>query len=233
MAVKFEIPNPLPIDWVKKPVSSARSGVDILNDGRVHCWIEHETIRGVAPEMLVWWFRNLEGTVTIDGVSYNRYRVWHPRDHLFAKYAKKNADGTVGVGSVIHLAEMLDARPDYLVHIYTEITKLDETGYIHQPRRHGLKLAEMKYEFERVNGGTGYKNSLTVGFRGLLGKLLNPLIRRLVFDEARGWAWVKHNVEEVGNFEFFLPKLFNLKTFKQVKEARPVRRTPLTITAVF
>jgi len=103
------------------------SGVEVLNDGRVYCWIRHDVVRGVTPEMLVWWFKNLEGTVMIDGIAYDRYRVWHPRDHLFAKYARKSADGTVGVGSVIHLAEMLDARPDYLVHIYTEITKLDET----------------------------------------------------------------------------------------------------------
>jgi hypothetical protein len=28
-----------------------------------------------------------------------------------------------------------------------------------------------------------------------------------VFDEARGRAWIKHNIEEVGNFEAFLPEL--------------------------
>lgn len=205
------------------------SGVEALNDGRVYCWIRHDVIRGVTPEMLVWWFKNLEGTVMIDGIAYDRYRVWHPRDHLFAKYARKSADGTVGVGSVIHLAEMLDARPDYLVHIYTEITKLDETGYVHHPRMHGLKLAEMKYEFKAVRGGTRYSNSLTVGFRGILGRLLNPFIHRFVFDEARGKAWIKHNVEEVGNFELFLPKLFKLENFKRVKGANAVRRTPLKL----
>jgi hypothetical protein len=29
-----------------------------------------------------------------------------------------------------------------------------------------------------------------------------------VFDEARGRAWITHNIEEVGNFETFLPKLY-------------------------
>jgi hypothetical protein len=227
--MRFHLPEPLPIDWIKKPVENASSGVEVLKDGRIFCWIKHEIVRGVTPKMLVWWFKHLEGTVMIDGVAHNRYRVWHPKDHLFAEYTKKNPDGTVGVGSVIHLAEMLDARPEYLVHIYTEITKLDETGYIHRPRIHGLKLAEMKYDFKELRGGTRYTNSLTVGYRGWLGRLLNPLIRRFVFDEARGKAWIKHNVEEVGNFESFLPRLYSLENFARVKRATAVRRTPLKL----
>ena len=203
-----DIPEPLPIDWICKPLNSARSGVEVLPDGRIYCWIEHETIKGVSPEMLVWWFKHLEGELEVNGVKYDRYRVWHPRDHLFAEYAKPNDDGAVGVGSVIHLAEMLGANPEYLVHIFTEITKLDETGFIHQPRIHGLKLAEMKYDFETADGGTKYTNSLTVGLKGVFSRVVNPLIRRLVFDEARGRAWLKHNIQEVGNFEFFLPRLF-------------------------
>jgi hypothetical protein len=206
--MKLRAPKPLPIDWVRKSVGSSRSGIEILPDGRLRCWIEHEVIRGVTPGMLVWWFKNLEGDVDLDGKLYDRYRVWHPEDHLFARYAKRNSDGTAGVGSVIHLAEMLNGRPEYLVHIRTEIIKLDETGYIHRPRMHGLRLAEMEYAFEPMDGGTRYTNSLTVGLRGWLGRIVDPLIRRFIFDEARGRAWIRHNVEEVGNFELFLPRLY-------------------------
>jgi hypothetical protein len=212
--MKLELPEPLPIPWLCKPVESAASGVEILSDGRVHCWIEHEIVQGVTPEMLVWWFSHLEGEVEIDGVKYNRYRVWHPKDHLFAEYAERGKDGKVGVGSVIHLAEMFDANPQYLIHIYTQIKKLDETGYVHHPRIHGLRLAEMKYSFERAATGTRYTNSLTFGVKGRLGRFVNPLVRRLFFDERRGAAWIKHNVEEVGNFEFFLPALYDAENKK-------------------
>jgi hypothetical protein len=34
------------------------------------------------------------------------------------------------------------------------------------------------------------------------------LIRGRLFTEAMGRAWLKHNVEEVGNLEFFLPALY-------------------------
>ena len=192
--MKIEKPKPLAINWLRKPVESAKSGMETLPDGRLRYWIEHEIIHGVTPKMLVWWFSHLEGEVEIEGEKYNRYRVWHPEDHVFLEYAKRNSDGTVGVGSVIHLAEMLNANPKYVVHIYTEIKKLDETGYIHQPRIHGFQLAQMDYEFAEVSGGTFYNNSLTIGLKGVLGKLLNQIIRKFIFDEKRGKAWIKKKI---------------------------------------
>ena len=207
--------QPLDIDWIRKPVRSARSGVETLPDGRIHCWIEHETIHGVTPLMLVWWFSHLEGTINLDGKSYDRYRVWHPIDHISVKYHRRNPDGTVGVGSVIHIIEMLGANPAYLVDTLSEIMKLDEEGFEHHPRSHGVKVGEMKYSFEEVADGTRYTNSLTIGFSGIFGHVLNPLIKRFVFDNPRGEAWLKHNIEEVGNFEFFLPRLYSLENGRE------------------
>ena len=201
-------PDPLAIRCVCKPVQSARSGFEVLADGRIHCWIEHQVVRGVTPKMLVWWFKHLEGDMQYDGQRLNRYRVWHPRDHISIEYSRRNPDGTIGVGSVIHLIEMFGANPDYLMDVHTEITKLDEQGFAHRPRLHGLRLARMDYEFNAVESGTRYRNSLTVGAEGFVGWMVNPLIRMFVFDEARGRAWIKHNIEEVGNFESFLPRLY-------------------------
>lgn len=158
--------------------------------------------------MLVWWFKHLEGDVEYAGKKLNRYRVWHPLDHVAIEYAKKSSDGTVGVGSVIHLTEMLGANPDYLVAVHTEIVKLDEQGFGHRPRMGGFKLAAIDYEFKAVSGGTQYNNSLVIGTERFFGTVANPLIRKFAFDEARGRAWIQHNVEEVGNFEAFLPQLY-------------------------
>ena len=205
---KRSAPEPLDIRWVCKPVQSARSGFEILSDGRIKCWIEHELVRGVTPKMLVWWFKHLEGDMPYNGRRLNRYRVWHPRDHLSIEYSKRNPDGTIGVGCVIHLTEMFGANPDYLMDVHTEITKLDEQGFAHRPRLYGVRLAQMDYEFNAVESGTLYRNSLTVGATGIVGSIVNPLIRMFAFDEARGRAWIKHNIEEVGNFESFLPQLY-------------------------
>lgn len=196
------------IAWIPKPVTNARSGVRLLDDGRVHCWIEHETVRGVTPQMLVWWFKNMEGDMEYQGRVVSRYTVWHPVDHVRFRYAKRLRDGGIGVGSVFHITEMLGARPDYLVNVLTDVVRLDEGGFSHRPRFHGVHAARMDYEFDPVKDGTAYRNSLTVGFEGWIGRLLNPLVRRFVFDESRGNAWIKHNIEEVGQLEAFLPQLY-------------------------
>ncbi|MDZ7865959.1 hypothetical protein [Acidovorax sp.] len=53
--------------------------------------------------------------------------------------------------------------------------------------------------------GIRFINSLTIG---LASGWARPLIRRFVFDTARGDAWILHNIEEVGQLERFLPDLY-------------------------
>ncbi len=201
-------PAPLPIPWQPKPLSSARSGLRVLPDGRLHCWIEHATVRGVTPEMLCWWFQHLEGEITHHGVRTQRYRVWHPLDHVQVHYHARCPDGSIGPGAVLHLTEMLGANPAYTGAVRSRIVRLDAGGFGHRPRVHGLPLAAMDYTFEAVPGGTRYVNSLTVGLPSAWARPLNALIRRFVFNRARGEAWLRHNVEEVGQFEHFLPQLY-------------------------
>jgi hypothetical protein len=63
----------------------------------------------------------------------------------------------------------------------------------------------MTYRFERVPAGTFYENDLTVGLPGA--RWFNESVLPRFFPEARGRAWLLHNVEEVGNLEQFLPAL--------------------------
>ena len=37
---------------------------------------------------------------------------------------------------------------------------------------------------------------------------LKPLAQRLAFPPGKGDAWLRHNIEEVGMFEHFLPALY-------------------------
>lgn len=70
----------------------------------------------------------------------------------------------------------------------------------------------MDYFFEPVADGGRYRNSLTVGVPGIWAVPVKALLRRFVFDEARGHAWIRHNIEEVGNFEAFLPSPYAAET---------------------
>lgn len=207
------VPEPLALPWGLKPMGSARYGIDTLRDGRTRYWIRHGVLAGVTPRMLAWWFSHLEGDVMVEGRPVNRYRVWHPYDHVHASYARRLADGSVGPGAVIRLKEMLGANPRFVVDIHSEIEKLDEEGFIHNPVVHGIRgLARMEYTFRRVPEGTLYENCLVFGVPGSAGRWLRPLIERIAFPAGKGEAWLRHNIEEVGMFENFLPALYRAET---------------------
>lgn len=207
-ASRRALPAPLDIPWRCKPVDSARTRISVLDDGRLHLEIWHELIRGVTPDMLLWWFRHLEGDMAYAGGVYPRYRVWHPRDHVAVSYGKASAGAPVGPGVELHIREAFGRRPEFFIDARSIIEKLDIEGFEHHPRWHGLPIAAMHYRFQRAQAGTYYVNSLTMGFAGRRARVLNWLIRTFVFGEARAQAWIRHNIEEVGNFESFLPALF-------------------------
>jgi hypothetical protein len=211
---RFErLPAPLPLPFALKPVSSAETGIEQMADGRTKFWIRHDIVRGVTPRMLAWWFRNLEGTIEFGGRRYNRYRFWHPGDHVHASYHRRLPDGSVGPGAQIRLIEVLGRNERYLVDTITTIERLDEGGYIHNPVLHGRTgLARMEYTFEPTARGTLYTNCLIIGSTAPWYPLVRPLVRAFGFTEGQGRAWLRHNIEEVGMFEHFLPELYRLET---------------------
>lgn len=205
--------EPTLVPWPLKPLGSAECGAERLPDGRLCYWIRHDVLKGVTPRMLAWWFAHLEGDVEVQGRRINRYRAWHPYDHVHASYARRLPDGSVGPGAVIRLREFLGANPRYEVNATTVIEKLDEEGFVHNPSAHGFTgLARMEYKFTPVSGGTLYENRLLIGAASGWRRALNPVVQGLVFDEARGVAWLRHNVEEVGMLEHFLPGLYRRET---------------------
>ncbi len=205
--------EPALVPWPMRPMASAQSGVRRLPDGRLCFWIRHEVLRGVTPAMLVWWFSHLEGDIEVQGRRINRYRAWHPHDHVHASYARRLPDGSVGPGAVIRLREYLGANRRFEVNVLTHIEKLDEGGYIHNPVTHGLAgIARMEYTFTPLAEGTLYENCLIVGGASGWRRWLNPLIERFIFSREQGIAWLRHNIEEVGLFEHFLPALYQQET---------------------
>src|SRR5712691_823036 len=102
-ASPWQLLPPRPVDWKMKPLSSARIERRNLPDGRVALRIEHELLRGVSPQMLVWWWGHIEGEMELHGRSYARYLIWHPVDHIHFAVLNRLPDGSVGVGSIFHL----------------------------------------------------------------------------------------------------------------------------------
>jgi hypothetical protein len=213
------LPAPVDVPWLLKPVSSADSGIDVFPDGRRRFWIRHDIVKGVTPRMLAWWFAHLEGDIVIGSRRYNRDRVWHPLDHVHASYAWRLDDGSVDPGAAIRLHEVLGRDLRHVVNVTSRIEKLDEEGFIHNPELHIVRgaprargLASMEYTFTSTPTGTLYENSLTLGQGTPSGRLAT----RLFLPAGHGEIWIKHNVEEVGAFEEFLPSLYYKETGRRI-----------------
>ena len=62
----------------------------------------------------------------------------------------------------------------------------------------------MEYTFRPVRAGTLYENCLILGGDSWWGTAAT----RLLMPRGHGEMWIKHNIEEVGAFEEFLPALY-------------------------
>ena len=200
---------PRPFGWAMKPLDSAEIGAKVLGDGRLELDIRHDIVKGVTPAMLGWWFRNIEGTMEHMGQTYPRYQVWHPIDHIHCDLARRAPDGTAGPSARYHIVEAFGGNPDFLVDSVADIAKNDDTGVTLTVRKFGLEVVRVEHTFTPVPEGTLYGSKMQVGTKAILARfVVNRWVRPRLFPDALGRAWLAHNVEEVGNFEFFLPALY-------------------------
>lgn len=211
----WEIPAPRPIDWPLRPVDSAETEMRHLRDGRLELRIRHAPLRGITPAMLHWWFLNIEGTIEVQGQTYPRYLVWHPLDHIHYAVVQKAPDGTAGAGAKPRIVEAFGRNPAFLVDSVTDVDRLDEHGIVLTASILGEEAFHLEHQFVHVPAESTirYLSSMTVGAASLLGRaIINPSVRRRVFPDEMGRAWLRHNVEEVGTFEQFLPDLYARET---------------------
>lgn len=210
----WKLPPERPVNWIRKPLSSARTRFSTLPFGSFELTIEHDLIRGVTPEMLLYWFQNIGGLITIDGRNYPRYLIWHPIDHIHWELAKPAPGGGAGVGARFRIVEAFGGNLNHLIDSVEEVIKLDIDGITLIRKVAGMEVFRLAHRFIKVPAGTLYRSRMQVGAENRLGQwLLNPFLHRLVFTREMGHAWLKHNVEEVGNFEYFLPEFYRTQRF--------------------
>lgn len=200
------LPPPLDLEW---PMKSWEDAELELRYERAHMilTIEHDLVRGVTPAMLDWWFRHIGGEMEIEGRTFSRYRVWHPRDHIDWQLVEGDP-GRVGAGAKFRIVEAFDRNPAWLVDSVESVTRLDETGIRLERHILGSEIFSLEHWFQAADGGTRYRSRMELGADTVFGRFLfNRLLRPMIFSDLMGPAWLKHNVEEVGNFEHFLPGL--------------------------
>jgi hypothetical protein len=192
-----------------KPLASARTSQSRLANGQLVLTIEHDTVRGVTPAMLRWWFEHLGETMVHEGVSYPRYLLWHPRDHIHWALAARAPDGGTGQGASFRIVEAFAANPDFYVDSTEYVEKLDDEGISLVRRLLGIEVFRLEHRFGSAARGASYRSRMVVGLdAGIIGTLFNDHLRPRLLSNEAATAWLTHNVEEVSMFEHILPGLY-------------------------
>ena len=161
---------------------------------------------GVTPQMLLDWFTHLGGTMSYGGVIIDRYLAWHPIDHIHWELASPAPGGGAAEGARFRIVEAFGARPEFKVDVVDRVEKLDETGIRLVQRLAGVVIFQLEHTWSAGTDGTHYVSVMDIGARsGLLAPINGVICRRFSDEMLR--AWVKHNIEEVGQLEYLLPQL--------------------------
>lgn len=168
--------------------------------------IDHRPLAGITPAMLLDWFTHLGGTIEYGGQVIDRYLAWHPIDHICWELARPAPGGGAAEGARFRIVENFGGRADFAVDVVDRVEKLDETGIRLVQRVAGVPVFQLEHTWSAADGRTHYVSVLDIGARA---RLLAPVNRQLVrrFPEPMVRAWVRHNIEEVGQLEYLLPQL--------------------------
>jgi hypothetical protein len=123
------------------------------------------------------------------------------------RYVRRLPNGSIGPGAQIQICEFIDRNPRYKTDVTATIEKLDETGFINNVVVARLSIVRMEHDFHQTEGGTRFEHRLITPGNTKLWVLSKP-VSALMFPNAKGHAWLKHAVEEMGTLENFLPRLY-------------------------
>lgn len=203
-----DAPRQLP--WTVPDHRSASAAHSVLPDGRLKIEITHLPLTGIRPEMLAWWYQKLPiSTVDIGGVRYPFYHVFHPTEHGRMRVVEPARDGLPGMG-VGALVEREEWFGPFDSKGAGRITHLSATGMTVVPEVAGMRFGEIQHRFEATATGTQYRVVSVIGVEWpLVGGVMNGLIRRAMYPEAMLKEWERHQIEEVGMLQHFLPTLYS------------------------
>jgi hypothetical protein len=195
-----------PVLYPLRSVDTATVRFADLPHRRRRITIDHQPLAGISPAMLLDWFTHLGGTMSYGGEVIDRYLAWHPIDHIKWELARPAPGGGAAEGARFHMVEAFGGRAEFMVDEVARVEKLDETGIRLVLRVAGIIVFQLEHTWSAGADGAHYVTVLDLGARSPLLSVVNRVVGRR-FPEAKGQAWVKHNIEEVGQLEYLLPQL--------------------------
>jgi hypothetical protein len=195
-----------PVLYPLRPVDSATVQYLDAPRGRRRVTIDHRPLNGITPAMLLDWFTHLGETMRYGGEVIDRYLAWHPIDHIHWELARPAPTGGAADGARFRMVEAFGGRPDYRIDEVARVEKLDETGIRLVKRIGGVPVFQLEHTWSAGVDGAHYVTVMDLGVRSALLAPLNMAVRQR-FSDHKVRAWVKHNIEEVGQLEYLLPQL--------------------------
>ncbi|MFX1363734.1 MAG: DAPG hydrolase family protein [Promethearchaeota archaeon] len=160
------------------------------NKETVDLIIEQE-LSGVSPEMIDWWWDHIDNS--------ERYKLWHPKDHKSFEWEISPENIKGHVGAIQRVVETIEGRPTTLrirwenpdsIPIKAEFKHKNAASVINNKDE---PITWVLHEYHSIPKGTILRST----FR-LPAQVPNSFIEHLR----------KHNIEEIGFFTEFLPKLY-------------------------
>ncbi|GAA6157497.1 hypothetical protein NBRC116588_29700 [Pyruvatibacter sp. HU-CL02332] len=205
------LPAPYDFGWTFRTADDCEVVETHLGDGRYEIRLDHAPLKGVTTEMLTWWFQVFDGTATYRGQSLPAYHLWHPRDHVAVKLTRNEA-GRVAPKERVHIQEVFGRDKRFSIDARSGIHRWDGRGVGLHLDVAGHRLLELDHVFKDSPNGAIYQSCMRAGGGvGPLRRIINTAVLPRRFGAAQRAAWIRHNFEEVGCFEHFLPELFETK----------------------
>lgn len=195
-----------PVVFPLRSVDTARVRYSAGPHHRRRITIDHRPLAGVTPPMLLDWFTHIGDTIEYGGAVINRYLAWHPIDHIRWELARPAPGGGAGEGAHFRIVERFGGNPAFTVDVTDRVEKLDETGIRLVQRIAGIGVLQLEHTWSACAEGAHYVSVMDIGARSALLSPLNRYTHRRFPDEMVR-AWVRHNIEEVGQLEHLLPQL--------------------------
>jgi hypothetical protein len=189
-----------------RPVDSAAVQYLDAPRGRLRVTIDHRPLSGITPTMLLDWFTHLGETMSYGGQVIDRYLAWHPIDHINWELARQAPTGGAADGARFRMVEAFGGRPEYKIDEVARVEKLDVTGIRLARRIGGVAVFQLEHTWSAGADGAHYVTVMDLGVRSALLSPANRIVRQR-FPDDKVRAWVKHNIEEVGQLEYLLPQL--------------------------
>src|SRR5262245_61040623 len=202
----MRIPPARPVLYPLRAVESATVRYTRHPHGRRRVTIDHRPLSGITPSMLLGWFTHLVDTRRYGGDVIDRYLAWHPVDHIHWALARPASGGGAAEGARFRMVEAFGGRPEFKIDEIARVEKLDETGIRLVKRVAGVPVFQLEHTWSAGEDGAHYVSVMDLGVRSPLLSVVNKIARQR-FPEQKVRAWVKHNIEEVGQLEYLLPQL--------------------------